>query len=86
MSLDASMTLDELLDILRECGGPPDPVDEGVDRLDVEFVYLGYDSLALLEAAARVERERGVRLTDDEVGAARTPRALLTMINSPART
>lgn len=74
------MSVDELMTVLRKCAGPPENVPEG-DLLDVEFSELGYDSLALLEAASAIEREHGVRLTDEEVGSAPTPRALLEVLD-----
>jgi len=73
------MSVDELMTVLHKCAGPPENVPEG-DLLDVEFSDLGYDSLALLEAASAIEREHGVRLTDEEVGSAPTPRTLLEVL------
>lgn len=77
-------TLRELTDLLRTCAGDP---EEGVDLtsddvLDVPFIDLGYDSLALLQVTGVINREHGVELSDDAVAEAETPRALLEMINT----
>jgi minimal PKS acyl carrier protein len=75
-----AMTIDDLLRILAESAGH----DEGLDAAgvsDTEFEELGYDSLALLETAARIEQEYGVELPEDQVTDAKTPRALLEVVN-----
>lgn len=77
----AELTLDELKQILREGAGEDESVDLSGDVLDVPFMTLGYDSLALLETAGRVERTYGVTLVDDAVSEAETPRLLLDLIN-----
>jgi minimal PKS acyl carrier protein len=76
-------TIDDLKRILREAAGdaegsevPPDS-----DILDVSFVNLGYDSLALLETARRIGLERKVELADSVVIDATTPRELLASVN-----
>ncbi|KOG87803.1 actinorhodin polyketide synthase acyl carrier protein [Streptomyces varsoviensis] len=70
----AALTLDELKQILRESAGEDESVDLSGDVLDVPFIDIGYDSLALLETAGRVERIYGVTLVDDAVSEAETPR------------
>ncbi|MYW65840.1 actinorhodin polyketide synthase [Streptomyces sp. SID8379] len=77
----AELTLDELKQILREGAGEDESVDLSGDVLDVPFIDLGYDSLALLETAGRIERTYGVTLVDDAVSEAETPRLLLDLIN-----
>ncbi|MEU7040252.1 acyl carrier protein [Streptomyces varsoviensis] len=77
----AALTLDELKQILRESAGEDESVDLSGDVLDVPFIDIGYDSLALLETAGRVERIYGVTLVDDAVSEAETPRVLLDLIN-----
>ena len=64
----APMTLDDLRNTMVECAG-------------VSFADLGYDSLALLEAGSRIERRYGIRLSEEEVTEARTPRLLLDLVN-----
>jgi minimal PKS acyl carrier protein len=75
-------TIDDLKRVLREAAGDaegdaaPQP-----DILDVTFLDLGYDSLALLETARRIGLERNVELADSVVIDATTPRALLASVN-----
>ncbi|MGW5879040.1 acyl carrier protein [Nocardiopsis terrae] len=76
-----TMTLTELMRILRECAGQDESIDFENDITDVPFEDLGYDSLALLQAAGMTEREYDVRLDDDAVARATTPRELLATIN-----
>ena len=76
------ITIEELRTILRECAGEEEGVDLDGQILDVEFEELGYESLALLEASGRIEREYGIVLGDDALNEARTPRALLEIVNS----
>lgn len=77
------LTLADLTRILRESAGEDEGVDLDGDILDTTFTDLGYDSLALLEAASRVERELGVKLSEDTVGEAETPRLFLALVNEP---
>ncbi|MFF0488293.1 acyl carrier protein [Nocardia sp. NPDC004068] len=83
-----TFTLDDLTRILREGSGAPDDADLSERILDTAFDDLGYDSLAMLETASRVEREFGVTLADSTVVDATTPRAFLAAVNAllPART
>jgi act minimal PKS acyl carrier protein len=76
-----------LMGIMRECAGEsPDlaraEVSADQDVEDLSFTELGYDSLALLETASRIERDYGVRLAEDRVTDATTPRELLSMVNA----
>ncbi|MFF4346721.1 acyl carrier protein [Streptomyces sp. NPDC001530] len=77
------LTLADLTRILRESAGEDEGIDLEGDILDTTFTDLGYDSLALLEAASRVERELGVKLSEDTVGEAETPRLFLALVNEP---
>jgi minimal PKS acyl carrier protein len=76
------VTIDVLKRILRESAGDATTTTLGGDILDVRFEDLGYDSLALLETAGRIEREYGIRLVDETVDIALTPRELLTAVNN----
>ncbi|MEV7009978.1 acyl carrier protein [Streptosporangium sp. NPDC051022] len=73
------LTLADLARILRECAGEDEGVDLSGDFGDVPFADLGYDSLAVLETAARLSRDYGVHLSDDDVLDAGTPRKLLQL-------
>lgn len=77
----SEFTLDDLLRILRAAAGADESVDFDGDILDVEFESLGYESLALLETASRIERERGVTLDDDLASIQSTPRRLIKAVN-----
>jgi act minimal PKS acyl carrier protein len=74
-------TLAALKRILFEGAGASEGVDLDGDILDVEFEALGYESLALLETGGRIEREFGITLDDSALTDARTPRALIDVVN-----
>jgi act minimal PKS acyl carrier protein len=78
---DRELTIDALKQILRDAAGVDEEVNLDGDIADREFTDLGYDSLALLETGARIERAFGIRLDDDAIGSALTPRALLAVVN-----
>jgi minimal PKS acyl carrier protein len=78
---DNRLTIDQLRTILLEAAGEAEVSGTGPDIEDIEFTDLGYDSISLLEAAGRIERDRGVKLDDDLIVSARTPRALLAVVN-----
>ncbi|CAM5475120.1 putative Actinorhodin polyketide synthase acyl carrier protein [Streptomyces afghaniensis 772] len=80
--MSRTFTLDDLKRILLEGSGAPDGTGLEGDILDADFADIGYDSLALLETASRVEREYGIELDETVVGEANTPRALLDAISS----
>ena len=77
MPTDAERLLslvDELVRELRPGAREAAGLDSVLDR------ELGLDSLARVELLARVERAFAVRLPEDALGAAETPRALLDMV------
>ncbi|PXX59747.1 act minimal PKS acyl carrier protein [Nocardia tenerifensis] len=53
-----------------------------VSDTDQEFEDLGYDSLALLEAGGRIEREYGISLDDSVLTGAKTPRSFVDAVNT----
>lgn len=75
-------TIDDLRRILRAAAGEDDAAVLDGDIIDMPFSDLGYDSLALLETAGRIEREFGIQLDDATVGEAETTRALLDVVNA----
>ncbi|MDQ1008568.1 act minimal PKS acyl carrier protein [Streptomyces sp. V4I23] len=77
----AEMTLNELTALLRECAGEEEGVNLDGDVMDVPFVELGYDSLAVLQTTGRIELDYGIRISDDAAAEAHTPRLLLAFIN-----
>jgi act minimal PKS acyl carrier protein len=76
------LTLGDLRRILGEAAGADDEaavLDTGA--LDTPFEELGYDSLALMETASRIEREHAIKLDESVLADADTPRALLDLVN-----
>jgi act minimal PKS acyl carrier protein len=78
------LTPEDLKKILRECAGEDDSVSLEGEFLDTPFLDLGYDSLALLEAAALIKRQFGVTVSDDDLHGVETPGQLLDKVNSTA--
>jgi act minimal PKS acyl carrier protein len=76
-----SFSLEDLKRILREGAGADEDVDLDGDIAESEFDALGYESLALLETSGRIEREYGIRLDEDLLATARTPRAFVDAVN-----
>jgi act minimal PKS acyl carrier protein len=74
--------LDDLRRILREAAGADEAVDLDGNIVDQAFTDLGYDSLALLETASRIEGEVGIVLDDETVTEALTPRTLIDVVNA----
>jgi act minimal PKS acyl carrier protein len=74
------MTTDDLRRILADCAGTDETVDLDGDILDLSFTDLGYDSLALMETAARINQKFGVLIPDDQLPDLETPRALLAFV------
>lgn len=72
----------DLRRILTEGLGVDDAVDLNDDILDTEFEALGYDSLAILETAGRVEREYSVSLDESALLDALTPRMFIDLVRS----
>lgn len=76
------ITLSELQDIMLECASWAEPLDQAPDQ---PFDELGYDSLALLEAASRIKRDYGIELSEDDLVRARTPAELVDAVNARQR-
>ena len=77
----STFSLDDLREIMRQSAGVEAGVDLDADITDVEFIELGYDSLALLELAIQVKRKYGVSIPDDDVVDMTTPRIAVEYIN-----
>ncbi|EGX60531.1 phosphopantetheine-binding protein [Streptomyces zinciresistens K42] len=75
------LTAERLFGILRECAGEEESVTGREGVLDADFTELGYDSLALLETAARVSQECRVEIPEEELADVRTPAAFLAAVN-----
>ncbi|WP_028476865.1 acyl carrier protein [Nocardia sp. CNY236] len=76
--------LADLRRVIRAAAGEVEGLDG--DIIDTPFEELGYESLALLETAGRIEREYGVKLEDSVLIDASTPRALLEVVNQQLAT
>jgi minimal PKS acyl carrier protein len=76
---DRLFELKDLQRILRDGAGAEQDVD--LEILDATFEDLGYDSIALLETAARISREYGVTIDDDALSEVKTPRSLIDLVN-----
>lgn len=76
-----SFTLDDLKEVMRACAGVTESVDLDSDIADVTFEDLGYDSLAVLEMAAKLQNHLGVVIPDDVAEQLPTPRALAEYVN-----
>ncbi|MDT0306494.1 acyl carrier protein [Streptomyces sp. DSM 44917] len=77
-------TIDDLRRLLVECAGSDATLPPGADIADTPFEDLGYDSLALMETAARIKQEFGIVIEDEALAEAETPRALLDALASAA--
>lgn len=73
----SGLNAEKLKEILRSVGGSVVPEA----FLDVPFGDMGYDSLAVMETNACVEREYGVALPEDTVTVATTPRLFIDTVN-----
>ena len=74
----AELTLDALRKILHTAVGEDESIDLSGDILDAPLTELGVDSLVIIDATRRIEREFSIKLPDAEIG---TPRDFLTVVN-----
>jgi minimal PKS acyl carrier protein len=77
----ATFTPGRLRQIMRACAGPGEHPELEGEFLDVPHTDLGLDSLAVLELAARIQQELGVRFPDETVAEMETPRNVLDYVN-----
>ncbi|WP_181763846.1 acyl carrier protein [Streptomyces albidus (ex Kaewkla and Franco 2022)] len=78
----AEMTFEELRTMMREAAGEGDDVDLGGDIARTPFGELEFDSLALMEMAARIKQEHGVEVPDDDLPELKTPQMMLDYVNA----
>jgi minimal PKS acyl carrier protein len=81
MTQSQAFTLDDLREVMRACGGVDEGVDLESDIADISFEDLGYDSLAVLEMAAKLQNHLGVVIPDDVAEQLLTPRALADYVD-----
>ena len=77
-------SLEDLLRIMRECAGEGDLGTLDADAADQPFADLGYDSLALLETASRVERQLNVTIPEEALADVDTPAQFVALVNEHA--
>jgi act minimal PKS acyl carrier protein len=78
---DKALDLNDLRRIFQESAGVDQDVNLDDDIYDTEFQDLGYDSVAVMEVAARITRDYGVTIDDEALADATTPRLLLDAVN-----
>jgi act minimal PKS acyl carrier protein len=74
-------TVADLARVMRDAAGEDELVNLDDKILQCSFGELGYDSLAVMETASRVEREYGVALDEDAMAAVETPTQFLELVN-----
>ena len=75
------LTIEALHGILVACAGGDEASTIAGDISGMEFEELGYDSLALIETAARLKQEYGVTIPEEEITEVTTPGELLDIVN-----
>ncbi|MBA9005519.1 MULTISPECIES: acyl carrier protein [Thermomonospora] len=76
----AQFTLDDVRRLIRACAGESGAELDG-DIAQITFEELGYDSLAVLEMAAKVQQEYGIPMPDEAVEQMRTPQEAVDYIS-----
>lgn len=79
------MMFDDLRTILVEAAGSAEG-ELSQEAIDTDLYDLGYDSLALLEMAARIKQRFAVEIPDEEVTDLRTFRSILDRVNTSLET
>ncbi|MDI1463875.1 acyl carrier protein [Catellatospora sp. KI3] len=80
MSTVSDFTIDDVRRVLSDVAGASSALDGDISQ--TSFADLGYDSLALLETTARLQRELSIKLPDDAVLAVRTPAQLIDLVST----
>ncbi|MFG2007171.1 acyl carrier protein [Spirillospora sp. NPDC048911] len=78
----SEFTIKDLRHILHEAAGESDGAGVEAGTMDVDFVQLGYDSVALLETGNWIERRFGILLDEETLFDSVTPRALIEAVNA----
>lgn len=74
-------TIEQLKVIVQEASGVTDGVTLDDNIMDEPMPELGYDSLAVLEIASRIQRDYGIDMPDEAIDGMRTPRAIIDYVN-----
>jgi act minimal PKS acyl carrier protein len=80
-----TFTATELKDIMLSTADESNVPDLDGDFLDVPFLDLDFDSLAVLEIATRVQQEYHLAIPDEAVADLITPRDVLTFVAGQLR-
>jgi acyl carrier protein len=78
----AQLTIDNLRQVFKAVAGADETVNLDGDIIHAEFAEIGYDSIAVLEAAGQIQRDYGIVLDEDALGEARTFHDLLELVNA----
>jgi act minimal PKS acyl carrier protein len=73
--------LDDLRAIISRSAGETEAFNRDAGFAERTYADLGYDSLALLEIAAQIEREHGVTVPEDMMLGASTPQATASLVD-----
>ncbi|WP_175772856.1 phosphopantetheine-binding protein [Paraburkholderia phenazinium] len=78
----ATFELENLLALLRNSEERDESVavEVNASHADQDFAEIGFDSLALFNIVAEVEREYSIQVGYDDLMSARTPNQLLSLI------
>nr|AAG30194.1 acyl carrier protein [Streptomyces sp. R1128] len=74
-------TLDDLKRLIDACVGTDDAVQLDETGAATPFLDLGLDSLAVYEVVTRIQDERGVAISDDDIDGLETPRDMVAFVN-----
>ena len=74
-------TVNTLRDIMKVCAGPGEHPELEGEFVDVTYEDLGFDSLAVLQLATRIQQDLGVPVPDDAVAEMVRPRDFLEYVN-----
>jgi minimal PKS acyl carrier protein len=79
-----AFNLDDVRRIMRECAGEDGTVTLDGDIADTPFTELGYDSLAVLELAARIQQQMGIPMPDEALDHLQSPGSTVEYVNNRA--
>jgi minimal PKS acyl carrier protein len=79
-----AFNLDDVRRIMRECAGEDGTATLDGDIADTPFTELGYDSLAVLELAARIQQQMGIPMPDEALDHLQSPGGTVEYVNNRA--
>ncbi len=77
---------DDLSGIMRQCAGLDHALSLDGAVLEISYEEMGFDSLALLEVQAEIERQLGVRFAEDAMELSSTPAITISYVNDLLKT